>query len=93
MSVSVSGGVARIANSELLAGSTLNMESAFRFLTKNFNVSIELASQIFSANPAALLGLHDVGSLKVGKLANILLLDDDHKIQDIFFQGEQIKLN
>lgn len=93
MSVSVSGGVARIANSEFLAGSTLNMESAFRFLTKNFSVSIELASQIFSANPAALLGLHDVGSLKVGKLANILLLDDDHKIQDIFFQGEQIKLN
>ncbi|OXS56209.1 N-acetylglucosamine-6-phosphate deacetylase [Cohnella sp. CIP 111063] len=84
-------GVARLKENDSLAGSTLTMISAVRFLVREIGVSLEEASLMASANPARQLGLADsIGTLEAGKQADFLLLNDDLDIQSTWIDGKKL---
>lgn len=61
-----------------LAGSSLTSDRALRNLIRFTGISLSRASQATSLNPARLAGRsHDLGSLEIGKQADIILLEPD----------------
>lgn len=74
--VTVSDGVARLDSNGSLAGSTLTMDVAFR---NYFNSGATIVQCVHAAStlPAATVGLHDVGSITVGKKADLLEVSAD----------------
>ena len=80
LEVLVGNGVARLTSNNALAGSTLTMDRAFLNLVNNFGVSIIDASFATSTLPAERIGLRDVGSIEVGKIADFVELTPAGKI-------------
>jgi N-acetylglucosamine-6-phosphate deacetylase len=89
--VQMSCGVARLKDTGNLAGSTLTMISAVRYLVREVGVSLEDASRMASANPARQLGIDSItGTLEVGKAADLLLLDDSLELVNIWIGGRKL---
>lgn len=90
--VKVSGGVATLKDNDgALAGSTLTMIRGFRNLISDVGLSLAEASQAASLNPAISLGMdQQIGTLEAGKQADILLLDDELNLLNVYVQGKQI---
>lgn len=89
--VHVSGGVARLEDGKTLAGSTLTMMGAFRFMIRDVGVSLPEVSQMASGNPARQLGIADqTGSLAEGKQADFLLVSPDLELQKVWIAGRII---
>ena len=80
LEVLVGSGVARLTSNNALAGSTLTMDRAFLNLVNNFGISIIDASFATSTLPAERIGLRDVGSIEVGKIADFVELTPAGKI-------------
>jgi len=75
-----------------LAGSTLTMIRGFRYLVQEVGLSIERASEAASANPAKLLRMdHVTGSIETGKQADLLLVDNDLELQEVWIKGRQFQ--
>lgn len=91
IAVVVKNGVAKIKNSELLAGSTLTMDRAFKFLMQNFEVSYVEAAKFFAGNAAMKYQLPEVGTIEPGNLANIVVVNFNHDIEAVLFRGIQVK--
>ena len=86
-SVLVEDGVARLAGTDTLAGSTLTMDAALR-LAVAAGVSVPDAACSLSTTPARLLGLHErVGALEPGMDADLVVLDDDLCVQGVMAKG------
>jgi len=67
------------------------MIEAFRFWVNKVGVSILEASKMASLNPALLLGCEKViGSLDVGKRADLLLLSSDLQIKNVWVSGTMV---
>ncbi|MGG1519656.1 N-acetylglucosamine-6-phosphate deacetylase [Paenibacillus oryzisoli] len=89
--VTVKSGVARLTEGGSLAGSTLTMIDALRFMVREVGVSVEDASRFASANPARQLGLSAThGSLAAGKQADVLLVSEDLALDGVWVRGKQI---
>src|SRR5690606_11790951 len=74
LDIVVHDGVARLKEGGNLAGSTLTMINAFRYMVEVIGVSIEEASRFASYNPAKQLGLdQEIGTIAVGKKADLVL--------------------
>lgn len=84
--VDVRDGVARVAGTDTIAGSTLTLDRAVRNAVA---VGIPLAGAIRSATalPADYLGLADVGRLAVGKRADLLVLDAELTVSRVLWRG------
>lgn len=90
--VEMRGGIVRTASGGL-AGSTLSVDAAVRNMVELVGVSPEEAIHMASLHPARLLGIDgQLGSLKVGKRANVTTLDGGLHIQDIWVQGQRLSL-
>ena len=88
--VTVEKGIATLKGGDSLAGSTLTMIKGFRFLVDEIGLGMERASEIASLNPAKRLGIdHRTGSLESGKLADVLLLDSELRIQAVWVGGNR----
>lgn len=86
--VNVHDGVARRSDGTL-AGSTLTMDAAVR----NYHAlgaSLEEAVLAATAVPAAVLGRSDLGTLDVGEVADITVLDDNLEVQCVLIDGEVV---
>ena len=71
-----------------LAGSHLTLENACRNLMAHSGYGLCHAIRMATLNPARLLGIEDqVGSLEVGKKANLILIDDTVRIHSVFLEG------
>lgn len=87
LAVQVREGVARLADSQTIAGSTLTMDRAFRFAV-DVGAGVQEAVQMSSSTPARVLGLADqVGSIEVGKHADLVVLDDDLSVHAVMAKG------
>ena len=83
------GGV-RLADGTL-AGSTLTMDQAFRNLVNELQRDLADASRRVSTNAADYLGLTDRGRLLPGAWADLVVLDRDLVLKDVFVEGARIE--
>ena len=71
---------ARLPNG-VLAGSVLRMNYAVRNVMKFLDLPLEEVVKYASINPARNLGIdHEVGSIKVGKRANLVVVDENLEV-------------
>ncbi len=83
----VVNGVARIKEGNL-AGSTANMHMCLLNLIKFAGIGLESALLCATRNPAIASGIYDrVGSLDVGKEADIVILDNDFSVNKTISRG------
>jgi len=90
--VEVTDGVATVAGTDVIAGSTITLLDAFRNAVRLAGQSVEAASQMASATPAELLGLHDVGAIEAGKYADAVVLDDDFNLVSVMRRGAWLQV-
>lgn len=87
--VTVSGGVCRNAEGTL-AGSTLTLDRALRNVVK-LGASIPDGVRMLTTNPASLLGLEfKKGALRVGADADIVLINEELEVAQVFLRGEPL---
>ena len=92
LAVVMEAGVARLRDSGNLAGSTLTMIDAFRFVVRRVGVSVAEASRMASLNPARQIGADALtGSLAPGKRADVLLLDAGLDLKRVWIGGRELQ--
>ncbi|WP_421672628.1 N-acetylglucosamine-6-phosphate deacetylase [Raoultella terrigena] len=90
--VEMRGGIVRTASGGL-AGSTLSLDAAVRNMVELAGAPPEDAIHMASLHPARLLGIDDrLGSLRTGKCANVIALNDGLHLQKIWIQGQALPL-
>ena len=87
--ITLSGGVARLTGTDTLAGSAISMLDALRNVVR-FGLPLTDAVYAASTAPAEAARLADVGSLQVGKCADIVILDKDLNLKAVFVDGKKI---
>jgi N-acetylglucosamine-6-phosphate deacetylase len=93
VAVNVVGGVAKVAGTDTIAGSTATMDRVFRFAVTHSELprdeALLLAVRHASINPARALGLPSAG-LVPGAAADLVVLDSDLAVAGVLRQGEWI---
>ena len=75
-----------------VSGSKLTMDKACRNIMTHTNCGIAQAFLMASRNPARAIGLdHEVGTIEVGKKANLVVVDDRFNIKKVILEGEIYK--
>ena len=73
-----------------LAGSVSDLMACMRSAV-SFGIPLHDAVRAAAVNPAQVLGVFDrLGSLDVGKTANLAILDRDLNLKDVFFRGQLV---
>ena len=77
LDVTVTGGIARVAGTDALAGSTMTLDHAFRATAYGSSSDADLLRAVAqtSGNPARALRIPDVGVLEAGRRADVVVLD------------------
>ena len=102
LKVNVTGGVARIAHTTTIAGSTTTMDALFRRAAHDgdeqeheLRAERDLSDQVLlravqqtSTNPARSLGQKDLGSISTGNPANLVILSRDLRVQQVIRSGD-----
>ena len=84
----VKNGIALTADGAL-AGSTLNLWDGVKNLMQFAAIPLEDAIACATVNPARMVGIFDrVGSIEVGKRADLLLVDDTLTLRGVMMNGE-----
>lgn len=75
-----------------IAGSATNLFDCLRYAVREAKVPLADAVMASSLTPARAIGVEaDYGSLDVGKVANVVLVDDDLTIRHIYLRGERLE--
>jgi N-acetylglucosamine-6-phosphate deacetylase len=83
------GGKIVLAGTDTLAGSALSMNMVYQNAAKFAPLTLSELSKISSLNAAKILGQEaDIGSLEVGKLADLVLLDSEFAVCATMIEGE-----
>ncbi len=89
LDVEVRGGRATLLGTDTLAGSVIALDTAVRNLVREGR-SLDAATAAASANPAALLGLADRGTIEPGRLAHLVELDDELRVRRVTLGREWV---
>ena len=87
LAVEVRDGVARLAGSHAIAGSTLTMSGALRYAVRVVEMSLHDAVRAATSTPATMLGLDRVGPLRPGFHADLVVLDEDLEVLRVMRRG------
>jgi len=87
MAVQVRAGVARLAGTGAIAGSTLTSLAAVRYAVREAGIPLVDAVAAATRTPATALGLHDVGALETGRRADLVLLGADLELVRVMRRG------
>lgn len=91
LEVYVEDGAARLKSTNSLAGSTLTMIQAFKYMVQQVRLSVNQASEMASGNPAKLLGISSMtGSITTGKQADLVLISTELDISYVWVKGRMI---
>jgi len=72
-----------------LCGSRLTMDAACRNIMTHTNCGIAQAFLMASRNPARAIGMDDeIGTIEVGKKANLVFVDDTFRVEKVILEGE-----
>jgi N-acetylglucosamine-6-phosphate deacetylase len=93
LAVDVLGGVARVADTQTIAGSTATMDHQFRFAVHNGGLrrddAMMAAVRQSSINPARALGLPPA-ELKPGASADLVVLDTELAVHSVMRKGSWV---
>ncbi len=89
LAVTVKEGVARLTEGGAIAGSTLTMERAVQFTVQEAGVPLEVALEAATKTPALALGRTDIGHLDAGARADLVVLNADLSVSQVY-QGGQL---
>lgn len=90
--VTVCGNKAVLTKEGNIAGSVTNLFKCMKTAVQIMNIPLESAVRCASYNPAKAIGVEkDMGSLDIGKQANIILMDQDMNIKYIIYRGNVIE--
>jgi len=89
MKVVTKDGIARLEEGGSLAGSTVKFNEAVHVLMKATNLPLSELVRVTSWNQAQHLGVGDRGALECGLRADLVVLDCDYQVSDVFVQGIQ----
>lgn len=89
--VTVSEGTARLTQGGAIAGGTAHLLDVVRTVVA---AGLPLADAVYCATavPAAVLGRDDVGTLRAGARADVLVTDRDLRVEQVLRAGEQIDI-
>ncbi|MGB2737761.1 MAG: N-acetylglucosamine-6-phosphate deacetylase [Candidatus Nanopelagicales bacterium] len=90
LGVDVVAGVARLVDGGAIAGSTLTMDVALRFMTRTVGLPLAEVVAMLSTNPARVLGLADRGAIEVGKRADLVILGPDLEVDAVMRSGQWV---
>ncbi|RKT31646.1 N-acetylglucosamine 6-phosphate deacetylase [Microbacterium sp. AG1240] len=90
LDVELRGGVARLAGTDTLAGSTLTQDAALRRAVEDLRIDPVVAVAALTLVPATLLGRRDLGRLAVGARADFLVLGDDWSPRLVVAEGSVV---
>jgi N-acetylglucosamine-6-phosphate deacetylase len=92
LALTVKDGVARLQEGGALAGSTLTMIDAVRFMREHSGLDLPAISRMASANPARQLGLLDrTGTIAVGKQADLVWADSElREVRATWVNGRKV---
>ena len=77
-----------------LSGSRMTLENGVRNMMTHTGYGLCHSIRMATLNPARLLGIdHRVGSLKAGKSANLIIIDDTVGVKKVILQGETVAEN
>ena len=86
-------GDAKLADTGVRAGSTLTQDTALRNLLSYTKRPVEEILPMLSENPAKMLGIFDrKGSIANGKEADIVILDKEYNVTNVFVGGKKVKM-
>lgn len=74
-----------------LAGSLLTMDKGIRNMKEVCNLSLCELAKISSYNAAKSLHLNDRGEIAVGKLADLVILDENLFVSEVYKLGERVR--
>lgn len=86
--VIVDDGVAKLPNLSSFAGSIATMDKCLKVLVKDYGIDITVASTMLSMAPCNLLGLKNKGSIENGKIADMVVVDEEMNIKKVIVNGE-----
>ena len=82
-------GSAHLTKIDTLAGSTLQLNKGLKILIEDALVPVNYAINACTLNPATCLGIEDrKGSIRVGRDADIVVLDNDYSVIQTYCMGE-----
>lgn len=84
------GGVGLTLDRKGLASSVRGLDFMVRQMVQRANVDVATAIRMASLTPAKILGLDkSLGSIEAGKLADLVLLDDDLNVKRVWLEGRE----
>ncbi|WP_243227292.1 N-acetylglucosamine-6-phosphate deacetylase [Microbacterium sp. CIAB417] len=89
LDVEVAGGIAHVAGTDTIAGSTLTQDAALR-VAVTAGVALPAAVHALTQTPARVLGLDHLGALEPGRLADAVLLTADLRVAGVWLAGEPV---
>ena len=82
-------GSAHLTKIDTLAGSTLQLNKGLKILIEDALIPVNYAINACTLNPANCLGIADrKGSIRVGKDADMVVLDDDYSVIQTYCMGQ-----
>ena len=89
LDVNVVGNRATLASDGAIAGSVTNLMDCMKAAVKTMNIPLETAVACATINPAKSLGIDaEYGSIRAGKKAHIVLMDQELNVQQVIKDGE-----
>ena len=89
LDVNVVGNRATLASDGAIAGSVTNLMDCMKTAVKTMNIPLETAVACATINPAKSLGIDaEYGSIRAGKKAHIVLVDQELNVQQVIKDGE-----
>ena len=89
LDVNVVGNRATLASDGAIAGSVTNLMDCMKTAVKTMNIPLETAVACATINPAKSLGIDaEYGSIRAGKKAHIVLMDQELNVQQVIKDGE-----
>ena len=88
LDVNVVGNRATLASDGAIAGSVTNLMDCMKTAVKTMNIPLETAVACATINPAKSLGIDaEYGSIRAGKKAHIVLMDQELNVQQVIKDG------
>jgi N-acetylglucosamine-6-phosphate deacetylase len=88
--IRVEGGKAVRVSDNTIIGGVITLDQSVRNAVAHMDVPLHDAIAMASANPARAMRLNDRGLLEPGRLADVVLLDDDLRVTETWIAGRRV---